>query len=182
MEGHEPRPGSADGFSTVTLFPLYGAGYVDPIGSFLTFWCLASSGRPLLQSVFFGLALFTHESALFALPWLLLAGTGPAEALAQLAGSGCRMLGRRRPALRLARVRQRTIASSLLERVLPEKNEQELADHSRAMAARSLHGFPALLGLPGARGSGRSSRPEMASSGMARRGRCRRSGAAASRA
>ena len=59
-------------FSTVTLFPLYGAGYVDPIGSFLIFWCLASSGRPLLQSVFFGLALFTHESALFALPWLLL--------------------------------------------------------------------------------------------------------------
>ncbi len=59
-------------FSTLVFFPLYGAGYVDPTSTLLLFWCFALHDRPLLRALLFGLALFNHESALFALPWMLL--------------------------------------------------------------------------------------------------------------
>lgn len=63
-------------FSTPVLFPLYGAGYVDPISTFLLFWCFALPHRPVLKALLYGLALFNHESALFALPWVLLPADG----------------------------------------------------------------------------------------------------------
>lgn len=63
-------------FSTPVLFPLYGAGYVDPASTLLLFWCFALPQRPVLRALLYGLALFNHESALFALPWMLLPADG----------------------------------------------------------------------------------------------------------
>jgi hypothetical protein len=78
--GHATSLGIAGlmAFSTPTLFPLSGAGYVDPIVAFLLFWCFARPGLPFLQGLLFTLAIFTHESALFALPWVLMP-SGPGQ-------------------------------------------------------------------------------------------------------
>lgn len=63
---------SALAFSTPVLFPLHASGYVDPASTLLLFWCFALPGRPALRGLFFSLAVFNHEGALAALPWLLL--------------------------------------------------------------------------------------------------------------
>jgi hypothetical protein len=59
-------------FSMPVLFPLHASGYVDPTSTLLLFWCFALPGRPAVQGLLFGLAVFNHESALAAAPWLLL--------------------------------------------------------------------------------------------------------------
>jgi hypothetical protein len=58
--------------STPVLFPLHFSGYPDPTTTLLLFGCFALPGRPWLRGLFFSLALFNHENALFALPWLIL--------------------------------------------------------------------------------------------------------------
>jgi hypothetical protein len=68
--------GAMMALSTLLLFPLYGAGYVDPTSTLLLFWCFSLPDRPALASLLYGLALFNHESALFALPWVVLPGEG----------------------------------------------------------------------------------------------------------
>src|SRR2546428_247541 len=42
----------------------------------LLFWCFACPDRPVLGAFLYALALFTHECALFALPWLVLPADG----------------------------------------------------------------------------------------------------------
>ncbi len=59
------------GFSNTLFIPLYSPGYTDTITYFFIFMAYAGAHKNILFGLLLGLAVFNHESALFAVPPLL---------------------------------------------------------------------------------------------------------------